>query len=831
MSTITPVHYKIHLEPDLHAFLFSGWVEILLAVSAPAKTVCLNLVELAVWRCALINNGTPVECPFYVDPKKEEITLSLPKVQQGRFILRIEYMGRISDALGGFYRSRYRSGGQQKFMALTQFQESDARRAIPCLDHPRMKATFDLTLVIDEHLNAISNCPVTEEKNLPHGKKEVTFQQTPKMSTYLLFFSVGEFEFAEDKGPVTLRAATMPGQLCHAGFGRAFGRKALNFCEDYYDIPFPLPKLDLIAISDFAFGAMENWGAITFRENLFLHHHDVTSKSAEERICNVIAHEITHQWFGNLVTPSDWKYLWLNESFATYFGYGIVNFFYPDWEMGDRFLESETRTALERDALHETFPIELPGGDHLAINASTAPIIYNKGGSVLGQIEDYMGDGDFQKGLRYYLKKYAYDCTASHHFWEALEEVSHQPIMRVMKSWVEQPGFPLVMVREEAHELVLTQTRFTYLPYTGKQKWAIPLAVSFFPEKGTPEKKKGLFEGAEMRIPVPAKTMAYKVNTDQSGFFRVQYKSEKNLSTLGTLIQNKTLSPRDRWGVQSDLYALVKCGDIKIDDYLTFLKYYQNEDAYLPLSCIAGNIFHAFLVAEGHRRSQIALCGKSILENVLHHMGYEPRQAEKTTQSVLRDRILAQAVVYGSREALDFGMEKFDNMMRDKPVSPDIVKSVMRIGAMKGDADILDWFIKRFEYSEVEHERVNILSALGHFGDSSLIGKIRRYILRKVPQRNQFVPVVSMCANIAVLDTVWDWFESELAAFEAFHSMLFERVVAALIPMAGLGKEGTVKAFFENEIIQKQKAEDVIRMALEQLAINVRLRQLFGMSL
>ncbi|MDY7035619.1 MAG: M1 family metallopeptidase, partial [Thermodesulfobacteriota bacterium] len=391
MNDINPINYKIHLEPDLKEFKFAGNTEIIMEAMRPVNEISLNILDLAIWRCKLKLDDSFVDCPFFVDPKKEEMRVSLPEEMFGEINLRIEYMGEINNRMAGFYRSKYVTGSGENHIAVTQFEESDARRAFPCFDHPVRKATFDIEIIIDKELEAISNSPITEEKQLSDGKKLIKFLQTPKMSTYLLFFGVGEFEFAQDAGDVLVRTVTMPGMTQYASFGLQFGRKSLEFSEDYYGIKYPFTKLDLIAVPDFAFGAMENWGAITFRENLLLHYPKITSKAGEERICEVIAHEMAHQWFGNLVSPSDWKYLWLNESFATYFGYGIVNHYYPEWDIWDQFLHGQTDVAFNRDSLHETFPIEIPGGEHVIINASTAPIIYNKGGSILRHIEGYMG--------------------------------------------------------------------------------------------------------------------------------------------------------------------------------------------------------------------------------------------------------------------------------------------------------------------------------------------------------------------------------------------------------------------------------------------------------
>ena len=395
------------------------------------------------------------------------------------------------------------------------------------------------------------------------------------MSTYLLFFGVDEFSFIKDKGDVVVRVATQPGSEKYGQFGLQFGRKALEFCQQYYEIDYPLSKLDLISVPDFAFGAMENWGAITFRENLLLHYPGITSKTGEERICEVIAHEIVHQWFGNLVTPSDWKYLWLNESFATYFGYGVVNHYYPEWDMWQQFLSSQTQKALDRDALRETTSIEIPGGEHVIINTSTAPIIYNKGGSVLRQVEGYIGKKNFKRGLQGYLRKYQYSCASSHHLWESLEDASKLPVTPLMKSWIEQPGFPMVHVQRSGRKLLLRQERFSYLPNPSSQKWIIPLSIRFFYKDRHSETVSVLFQDKRLEMDIPQDVVAYKLNDAQMGFYRVMYHDEDNFHRLGEKVLAKDLSPEDRWGLQNDLYALVKSGAVSLNRYLGFLSNYD----------------------------------------------------------------------------------------------------------------------------------------------------------------------------------------------------------------------------------------------------------------
>jgi len=823
MNNINPVNYRIHLEPDLRTMKFSGSTEILVEALTPVKEITLNAVELAFWACKVCVEGEFVECPFYVDTREGEMRACLPKEMAGRIILKIAYVGEINDRMVGFYRSRYGARGEEKYCAVTQFEESDARRAFPCFDHPSKKATFDIEMVIEEGLTAISNGPIVKEERLGDGRRQVTFQQTPKMSTYLVFLGVGEFEFIEEVRKVLVRVATMPGMTRHARFALEFGRKALEFCEDYYDLRYPLPKLDLIAIPDFAAGAMENWGAITFRENLLLRYSSITSTAGEQRICEVIAHEIAHQWFGDLVTPSDWKYLWLNESFATYFGYGVVTHYYPEWGIWDQFLHGQTDKALDRDALRETVPIELPGGKHVAINPSTAPIIYNKGASILRHIEGYVGVNTFREGLRHYLKKHEYACASSHDLWGALEEVSEKPITTIMKSWVEQSGFPLVEVKRDGNRLSLAQKRFSYLPGESGQIWVVPIAIRVFYGNGDARTINTLLEGKDTSIDIGQNAVAYKVNYGQTGFYRVKYSERGDLYELGTRLLGKELPPEDRWGLQNDLYALVRRGDAPVDEYLEFLSNYENEDAFLPLISIAGNLFHAYLVLKGAQREKVASVGKSLLENVLSNIGYEPRRDETPTTSILRDNIITHAVMYGSEDAAGFARSKFSSLQGGEGIHPDIMKSIMRVGALNGTDETFTWLVQRFKSSESEHERINILTALGSFSQKTLIEKTQEYILTGVPDRNKFIPIAYLALNPHAIPCMWEWYVSHVPTLEQLHPVHYERIIEAIVPTCGIGKEQQVRAFFEDYMRQRDKAEDVIELALEKLEVNSRM--------
>jgi aminopeptidase N len=824
MVSLNPINYRLHLEPDLKTFSFKATADIRLHVDAPTDSIVLNALDLTVHRCLMRDRDIDTPCAFRLNPEKETLEITPPGPVSGTIQLVIDYTGEINNRMAGFYRSQYGGAEDPKFIAVTQFQESDARRAFPCLDHPLKKATFDVEMVIDKNHVALSNDAVFHEEQLDNGKQRIRFQQTPKMSTYLVFFGVGEFRIMEDPEDPRVRIVSLPGREPYTRFGLEFGRKALRFCEDYFDIPYPLRKMDLIAVPDFAFGAMENWGAITFRENLLLHYPETTSKAGEERICEVTAHEIVHQWFGNLVTPSDWKYLWLNESFATYFGYGVVDHHYPEWDTWHQFLYTTADPALERDALKETFSIEIPAGDHVAINAATAPIIYNKGGSLLRQIHGYIGDELFRKGLRHFLKKHAYGCAASHHLWEAFEAVSEKPLTRMVKSWIEQPGFPVIEAERDGTDVILTQKRFTFLDDSFDQNWIVPVRIRVFDRSGEEKTVHAILDKKSDRIPIGSDAAAYAINYGRTGFFRTKYSDDDNLDCLGGYISDKTLAPEDRWGVENDLFALVKGGDQKLDRYLEFLEHYRAEDAYLPLSSITDHLFYFYRILAPEDRPRILSMGKMFAERILTDIGCEPSDDDPHTISLLRDRLLWYAVVYGSAGAESFAKEKFRLLMQGERVHPDIQKGVMQAGAWIENGEAYGWFENRFLRSHSEHDRINILTAMGCFQKKKTLEKTLRFTLGTVPDRNKFIPILSAAANPCTGSFLWDWYLSERKTLESFHPLLYERVITGIIPMCGMDKADTVHTFFSDYLNTPAAPRDAIRMSLERLKINCRMR-------
>lgn len=829
MGHVRPLHYALTLDPDLDTLLFAGQVTLSLEAPGPVEEVLLDALDLGILRCSVPGPGGPAECPFRVDPHAETLRVFLPSALSGRFLLTITYLGKINNLMRGLYESQYERAGRKERLCVTQFQESDARRMFPCMDRPGEKAVFSLEVLAAEGQGVLSNMPAREE--IQEGRKRrIRFQETPPMSTYLLFLGVGTWEGIEDREGTPLRVLTVPGMSRHGRFGLSVGRRALGFCEAYFEIPYPLPKLDLLAVPDFAFGAMENWGAITFRENLLLHMPASTSKANEARIAEIVAHEIVHQWFGNLVTPSDWRFLWLNESFATYASHLAVDALFPAWEVWDRFLLEHTQVALERDAMRESSATEVPGNEHVAITVSSAPILYSKGGSILRQIHGFMGDEAFRKGLHRYLSTMAYGNAASRDLWTAFEAATDMPIPRIMKTWIEQPGFPLLDVRASGGRLFLSQERFTYLPGApAGALWEIPLGVRFYGEDGgVVTLQRTLLTEKETSLEIPEGCATYKVNPDQEGFYRVHYRDPGALGRLFPLVRDGRLSTRDRWGLQNDVYHLARAGRCSVKDYLSFLPAFENEEAYLPLVSIAGNLLHAFLLLQGEYREEIRRLGAGLFEGVLSRMGLDPSQEEGLPRSSLRDALLFPAVFFGCKAIESFALARFEDYRRHGDLHPDLLQGVLLTGAFHGDHKTLDWLKRRADSTPSEHERIHILTAMGRFRDAGVLEEVLAYTLKRVPPRNRFVPLVSLGLNPSAQPFLREWFLRHEKALEGLHPLHLSRVLVALIPMASLNGEeefeGPLRAFVQRTGLPG----DVLGLALEKRAVNRRMRQAYS---
>src|SRR5215475_7623315 len=457
-TTVIPERYEIKLTPNLSAATFEGEEKVAIQIVEPVRQIVVNTAELEFQAVAIKGlGGEVVRGNAALDIENEQATFDFPEtLHPGRWELQIAFSGILNDKLHGFYRSTYKDpNGREKTLASTQFESTDARRAFPCWDEPAFKAVFQVTLVVDDSLTAISNARVIRETFLPQsGKKEVVFADSMKMSTYLVAFIVGEFEGTAPVmvGSAPLRVWSVPGKKHLGKFSQEIGKFSLEHFSGYYDIAYPGDKLDLIAIPDFASGAMENLGAITFRETALLVDEKKATRSELERVADVVSHENAHMWFGDLVTMKWWNGLWLNEAFATFMEMLAVDAWKPEWRRWDSFTVSRA-AAMQVDGLKSTRPIEFPVERPEEAAGMFDVLTYEKGASVLRMLEQYLGAEKFRDGIRLYLSWHGYGNADTSDLWDALGEASRQPIPTVMDGWIFQPGYPLLSVDREGNEV------------------------------------------------------------------------------------------------------------------------------------------------------------------------------------------------------------------------------------------------------------------------------------------------------------------------------------------------------------------------------------------
>ena len=451
---VRPTAYRLTLTPDLENFTFTGQVSIDLQVSESTGRVLLNAAELQITSASITDAyGGPMPASgILLDEKRERAYLTFPReIATGRATLSMEFSGILNDQLRGFYRCRYTDAdGADRNMAATQFEATDARRAFPCWDEPAAKATFELTLRIPSELTAVSNTMPEAETPAKEGTKEILFAPTPKMSTYLLAFIVGDLAAVEERAPngTLVRIWATRGKEEQGRFALETAVDLLTYLDFYFGIPYPLEKLDHLALPDFAAGAMENWGAITYREIALLFDPANSAANTRQRIAEIVAHEMAHMWFGDLVTMEWWDDLWLNESFASWMGNKAVDHIRPEWDMWTQFVYQDTNGGLSLDGLKNSHPIEMQVANPAEIGELFDAISYNKGGAVLRMLEDFLGEETFRQGIHHYLKSHQYGNARTEDLWASLESVSGKPITAIMNTWVKQAGYPVLTVAE-----------------------------------------------------------------------------------------------------------------------------------------------------------------------------------------------------------------------------------------------------------------------------------------------------------------------------------------------------------------------------------------------
>lgn len=822
---ITPKHYEISLNLDLEKNTFKGETIVSLESSQFTSEVILNIDQIIIENCHILHNNAKLLCEYESKQEKKEVRIILPEQMKGDIKFIIQYSGKYQSDLLGMYKSKYEYQGKEKYLISTQLEEIYARRVFPCIDHPSKKATFKIEMTIDQELTAISNTSVEKEIKLEGGKKIIAFRETPKMCTYLLYIGVGGFELKEKREKHSVRVITTPGKTQYGELSMDTALQSLVFCESYTGQKYPLEKCDLIAVPDFPFGAMENWGAITFRENMLLVYPDKTSKIGIFNIASVVAHEVSHFWFGNLVSPLEWKYIWLNESFASYFTYAIPQEYHPEWHSWEHFIVQYYDSSLERDGLINTFPVELEGDEEIFITPAKVGIVYSKGATILRMMVNFLGDENFKKGVGNFMHKFEYSNATSQDYWNALEEGSGEPIKEFADSWVHQSGYPIINLKRKNNKLILEQEHFTYLPKDSESRrklWFIPISMQLFTEDGEAKTLDFILKEERKTIEIQNTIKAVKMNLGHTGFYRVNYERSL-LNSLGGLIKTHTLSPIDRYGIENDLFALVKKGVEDIDFYLEYVNtHYIEENEYLPLVSIFSHLFYIFLLKGDSKTSKIKSIGKRIISRFFEKHGLEVQEDEEMRISILKNYLLYAGSRMEMKEVLNFCLAKFENLLNEKNISPDILSSVLKVGAMN-HSGAKKYFLKKIESPETPQvEKAYVYEAFGCFQEREQILEVLNNILQKIPPQSWLYTFRRLGSNKHAFDVLWLWFKEKLEELEKLSPFVLARTIAALVPFGGLYEKEEVDSFLKEYADENNFHRDTIEMTLELLEINYR---------
>lgn len=708
---IIPSNYNLKIEPSIDMNSYVGSVKIKALVQKPTKEITIHSKNLTIKSATICIESQCLLPKVRENKELEIITLENQKEISGEIEIHIEFFGTITEDLNGIYKSKYEYKEKTDYIITTQCEAPYARKIFPCFDEPDKKATFDVELLIEKSLKAVSNMQPLSEK-IEGSKKRVLFKPTPKMSTYLLYLGVGDFEFSESTyRDIKIRIVTTPGKGKNTSFAMEHTKKYLEYFEDYSEIPYPLEKLDLIAVPDFAAGAMENWGAITFREILLLVDEN-TSTAVKKRAAEVIAHELWHQWSGNLVTMKWWNDLWLNESFATYMAYKAVAHHNPDWKIWEEYLSGELSTGLFKDSLKSTHSIEVEVKSPKEIEEIFDEISYAKGGCVLRMLEAYMGEEQFRIGVSNYLKEYSYKNAQASDLWDELSKVDkNKKVKELMKYWVSQPGHPLIKVEKKDNELKLSQSRYNNQT---TQVWPIPISIctedichyKLF------DKKENIYDIKESSI---------KLNHKQLGFYRTKY-SKELLLNLAYLIKQKKLDEADRWGAQNDMWALCNTGDESVENYLSFIENYKEETSFIILSEIYSAIKkldRIYFYEPWWNKTFKKITGILLptYKSHLKKLGWDKKKDENPQNPLMRNICIGFCGFAGDKETIEEAKNRYD---KDK-IDLDIANSVYYLVAKEGNEIDFKEMLHRYEKETDTEKKIKLLSALYQFTKTDLL--------------------------------------------------------------------------------------------------------------
>ncbi|KAK6731793.1 hypothetical protein RB195_007945 [Necator americanus] len=848
-----PEHYELKIIPDMNSFTFSGSLNLTIRIISPTDVIKLHQMSITINSAKVtLDDGLVLKDLHHsYDPKFNIVTFELgTQVNPETITLALEYTGEINDKMRGFYRSSYKDEqNREKFLASTQFESTYARYAFPCFDEPIYKATFDISLIVDPGMTALSNMPVITATPCDfHGVKKIwmKFDRTPQMSPYLVAFVVGELDYLQtsSKSGTIIRVYTVPGKRCQGTYSLDLAAKAIDFYNDWFGIDYPLPKCDLIAIPDFSMGAMENWGLVTYREVALLIDPTKSSTRQRSRVALVVGHELAHFWFGNLVTMKWWTDLWLKEGFASFMEYLFVGNICPEFKIWEQFVNDELAQGFSLDCLRNSHPIEVEIDNPCELEEIYDNITYAKSNAINRMLFFYLGESTFQTGLRLYLKKFQYDNAVTLDLWDALQEASGQNIAKLMSGWTKQVGYPLVTVsdKQDGTSRILTISQRRFLADGGEDSsnplWQIPVNVCV---GSNPKEVKGKFllieREQEIEVPNVEEKEWVKLNAGATGFYRVEYSSEMLQAMIPDIANGKMLL-LDRFSVVNDLFALVHAGRARASTFLSVLAALKNEEEFIIWQSLAGGIEDIANVLE-YVDSPIAKRFNSFVISVMSKLGarigWDCHDGEDSQRSILRAIVHGRLMRASHDETIEKALSLFsDHVQSKRPLHPDLRLFIFTSAARNGGETAFDELLHIYEgvgFPEVER---NCMTALSQTQNPNLLRRLFRYAIKDGKARAQDHMLLFYGANISRIgqEFLWNYFKENMSLliekFGGVNSSLFQRCLKLSIERQCSEEFATEVESFLSKSLKPQELQTLsrpIKQATESVRLNRNLMQ------
>ena len=826
--TVAPHRYRLRLEPDLAESVFTGHETVDVTVETAVEEIVLNAAEIEIQSAHLTNGSATIGASPRYDEQAERVHLALEgEATPGEWELVIEFTGVLNDKLRGFYRSTFLDvEGEEQVIATTQFESTDARRAFPCWDEPDFKATFQTTLVVPAGQAAFTNTSETARQGLADGRVEISFAETMKMSTYLVAFVVGPFEATDpvDVDGVPTRVVAPRGKLHLADYALECAQFCFRYLRDYYGIDYPGDKLDHIAIPDFAFGAMENVGAITYRETALLIDPARASQAEKLRILDVIGHEIAHQWFGNLVTMGWWEGIWLNEAFASFMEMKATDSRRPEWKRWLAFCAVERPWAMEVDHLSTTRAVEFEVNSPEEADQMFDALTYGKGSSVLRMIEQFIGEDAFRDGVGTYLRRHSYGNTVTADLWAGLDAASEWPVGSIMDTWILQGGYPQIDVAAEGPRLHLSQRRFLAVPdETDQTTWKVPIRVRGV-AGGAPFERALLLEDEDTVVDLDGPIEWVDANAGGDGFYRTRY-SDVLFAALVERVHE--LTPEERYVLLYDTFAFGQTGEVGMTAVMELVDAFvdETEQAIWQLVFrVMGSVSHHLVPDQA--RAPFATWVRSVVTPLIDRLGRTATDDDSDLTRRLRGQTVATLGVLGEdRDTIEWARSTVDGLLGagDTEPDPELATAALTILASAGDDEDHRRFFDRYESSDDPQEQLRYLRALTAFDDARLGMKtIDATLDGRIRSQDGSWVIASVLRNREAGPDLWTkvrrtW-EDLMAAFPP---MTVRRLVEGLPALSRPETAADVKAFF---------AETPVPPASKALAQNLELLDVMVMT-